>query len=189
MKYFRQLKGNKVYLTPPSLDDAPKYCEWLNDMEIIINLQTDWSLSVERERELLTNLINQTNIKLYGIVDIKTDQLLGSCGLHDIDLINGSAQFGIFIGDKNYHGKGYGTEATQLILDFGFNVMNLYNIYLSVYSYNESAIKSYLKAGFKEIGRRRKARYINGTRYDIVFMDIIRDEFESPLIGKIMANH
>jgi RimJ/RimL family protein N-acetyltransferase len=185
MKYFKQLIGDRIYLTPPSLDDAPKYCEWLNDLEITINLQTDWSISVEKERELLQNLL-QGNNKIFGIVDKGDDQLIGSCGLHDIDYINGGALFGIFIGEKSYHNKGYGLEATNLVLDFGFNILNLFNIYLIVYSYNISAIQCYKKVGFQEIGRRRQIRQINGKRYDIIYMDILRTEFKSPYVDKLI---
>jgi RimJ/RimL family protein N-acetyltransferase len=184
MKYFKQLIGNRIYLTPPSLEDAPKYCEWLNNLEITINLQTDWSVYVEKERELLQDLLEKNN-KIFGIVDKSNDTLIGSCGLHDIDYINGGAQFGIFIGDKTYHNKGIGLEAANLVLDFGFNILNLFNIYLIVYSYNTQAIKCYNKAGFHEVGKRRQIRQINGKRYDIIYMDILRTEFTSPYIDTL----
>jgi RimJ/RimL family protein N-acetyltransferase len=185
MKYFKQLIGERIYLTPPSIEDAPKYCEWLNNLEISIHLQTDWSISVEKEQELLHELL-QGNNKIFGIVDKTNDILIGSCGLHEIDYINGGAQFGIFIGDKTNQNKGLGLEATNLLLDFGFNILNLFNIYLIVYSYNETAIQCYNKAGFHEIGRRRQIRQINGKRYDIIYMDLLRTEFKSPYINKLM---
>lgn len=73
--------------------------------------------------------------------------------------------------------KGYGTEAIQLILDYGFNYLNLNNIKLDVLSFNERAIACYKKCGFKEYGRRRKSEFINGKYYDRISMDILKEEF------------
>ena len=64
-----------------------------------------------------------------------------------------------------------------MLLNYGFNTLNLHNIYLGVYSFNEAAIKCYKKVGFKEAGRLRQAKYYNGKRYDDITMDILRDEF------------
>ncbi len=185
MKYYKQLIGEKIYLSPPNTDDASLYCEWINDLEISINLNTEWSVNEEQEKELLRELLRGNN-KVFGIIHGENDKLIGSVGFHDIDYINGGAQFGIFIGDKKYWDKGYGTEATQLILDFGFNILNLHNIYLFVYAYNKRAIKCYENIGFKIFGKRRNARLIGGKRYDIVFMDILRDEFTSPYVINII---
>jgi RimJ/RimL family protein N-acetyltransferase len=104
----------------------------------------------------------------------------------DINHINGTAMFGIVIGEKEYWSKGFGTEATKLILDYGFNILNLHNIMLGVFDFNKRAIASYKKIGFKEIGKRRGDRLIAGKRYDTIFMDILAEEFESPFIKKVM---
>ncbi|MGB4722593.1 MAG: GNAT family protein, partial [Defluviitoga tunisiensis] len=79
--------------------------------------------------------------------------------------------------DKEYLSKGYGTEAMELLLDYGFNALNLQNIMLEVFDYNKRAIKAYEKVGFKVIGKRRQAKFFNNKRYDIIFMDILKDEF------------
>lgn len=78
--------------------------------------------------------------------------------------------------------KGYGTEAIQLILDYGFNYLNLNNIKLDVLSFNERAIACYKKCGFKEYGRRRKSEFINGKYYDRISMDILKEEFTQSYI-------
>ena len=113
----------------------------------------------------------------FAIVKQENDELIGNCSLHDLDLINGRATVGIFIGDKENRGKGYGSETLELLLSYGFNHLNLNNIMLTVYSFNEPAIACYKKVGFKEIGRRREAYFKNNERYDEIFMDIIRSEF------------
>ena len=102
--------------------------------------------------------------------------------IEDINSINRTATLGIFIGDKNFRGNGYGTEAIRLLLDYGFNYMNLNNIKLDVMEFNERAIKCYKKCGFKEYGRRRKCRFINGKYYDSIEMDILAEEFEGNYI-------
>jgi RimJ/RimL family protein N-acetyltransferase len=184
MPYFKRIVGEKCYLSPIDPDDAPKDVEWLNDFEITVNLSLT-SINIVNEREFIDKNLKEGN-PVFGIVDLATDKLIGNCGLHDIGWIGRHAEFGIFIGDKDYWNKGYGEEATRLILDFGFNILNLYNIFLKVMEYNKRAIRAYEKAGFKQIGRWRKAVQVAGKRYDFVMMDILADEFESPYIGNFI---
>jgi RimJ/RimL family protein N-acetyltransferase len=182
MRYYKKIVGERCYLSPVNIEDAPKYTEWLNDLEISSTLQiTHQVLSEEIEKEILQKLSKEN---LLAIVDIKNDELIGSCGFINIDHLNRIAEFGIFIGNKKYLGKGYGTEATNLTLDFGFNLLNLNNIMLTVYSYNTRAMECYEKCGFKVIGRRRDARVIGGKPYDVIYMDILAEEFKNSVIKK-----
>jgi len=173
--YFRKLVGQKCFLSPIDGNDAEKFTEWLNDLEVTVNLQLyQLVINVETEKTILSNLSRDHN---YSIIDIKTNELIGNCGFFGIDNLNQSAETGIFIGNKKYWSKGYGTEALTLLIDYGFKALNLYNIELRVYGFNSRAMKSYEKVGFKQIGARRKALYRNMERHDIIFMDILADEF------------
>ena len=142
--YFKKLLGKLCYLSPLDINDAEKYTEWLNDLEVTQNLGPLYNgiLTVEKEKELITELSKNHN---YSIIDIKTNEIIGNCGFIEIDNINQTAEIGIFIGNKNYWNKGYGTEAMQLLLDYGFKALNLHNIMLKVYPFNVNAIKLYEK--------------------------------------------
>ncbi|MDR2194101.1 MAG: GNAT family N-acetyltransferase [Treponema sp.] len=173
--YFKKLVGNKCYLSPMDANDAEKYTEWLNDMDILVNLQLyNGIINVENERAFTNNV---SKYHIYSIIDIKKDELIGNCGFMDIDNLNQTAEVGIFIGNKNYWNKGYGTEALTLLLDYGFKALNLNNIQLRVYGYNKRAKRCYEKVGFKQIGIRREALYRNLERHDILYMDIVSKEF------------
>mgnify|MGYP001609770320 CR=1 FL=1 len=190
MKYFRKLIGTKVYLSPLSADDAPLICGWFNDLAITKNLSIASSMvTVPSEQNWLSNACEGKDKSeiVHAIVDIATDTMIGTAGLHRIDLVHGLADFGILIGDNNYHDKGYGTEATKLTLDFAFNILNLRNVRLSVFEFNKRGQRAYEKAGFKLIGRRRKAWPIGGTVYDVIIMDAIAEEFESPFVRKAVS--
>jgi len=113
----------------------------------------------------------------YSIVDMETNALIGSCGFIELDHLNQTAEAGIFIGNKNYWNKGYGTESFWLLLDYGFKALNLYNVMLRVYSFNERAARMYEKLGFKVIGKRREALRRGNTAYDVIYMDILQKEF------------
>lgn len=186
MKYFKQVIGKKCYLSPTDPEDAEKYCEWLNDLSITMHLDPSISVSVEGEKNIIREL--QSKHRIFSIIDLYTDELLGSCGLHDVNMVNGIAMFGIFIGRKDHWNKGYGEEATRLCLDFGFNVLNLHNIYLMVMDYNPKAIRLYEKVGFKMIGKRREARNFGGKRHDIILMDIIAGELKSDYVNSLLDN-
>ena len=78
---------------------------------------------------------------------------------------------------KEYRGKHIGEEAIKLILDYGFNYLNLNNIKLTVLEFNKRAIACYKKCGFKEMGKIRQAYYLNRRYYDEILMDILKEEF------------
>jgi len=184
MKYFKKMVGERCYLSPISKEDAAQYAEWLSDIEVGIGLGCfTMQLSLPKEEEFLQNMIAK-NEYVFGIIDKKTDTLIGNCGLHNVNYIDGRAEFGIFIGDKSYWNKGYGKEATCLILDFGFNVLNLHEIYLQVFDYNPGAIKMYEQVGFKRSGVFREAKVIGSKKFNIIIMDILSEEFSSIFIQK-----
>lgn len=112
-------------------------------------------MTIEKEKEFLEKHI--ADEATFNIVTLNEDKLIGSISLENIDHTNRRATLGIFIGDREEREKGYGTEAIRLILDYGFNYLNLNNINLDVMEFNDRAIACYKKCGFKEIGRRRKS--------------------------------
>lgn len=184
MGYYRQVVGKKCYLSPSNVEDAELYCQWLNDLNISMQLGMTFSITPDEEKEILAKLRKEN--RLFGIIDKETDKLIGNTGLHQINQIDQTAEFGIFIGDKSYWNRGFGQEATQLTLDFGFNLMNLHNIYLRVYDYNQRGIRCYEKCGFKKIGVFREARQIAGKRHNVIYMDILNHEFESIYVKNII---
>ena len=189
MTYYKKLIGKKCYLSPPSLEDAERWTEWDNDLEVTIPMGEEAYIpfSVEKNREIIENLITKQNHN-FNIVDLKTNKPIGRCMLFAVDQVDRRAMFGIGIGDKTYWDKGYGQEATRLLLDYGFNLLNLHNIMLGVYSFNQRAIACYKKIGFKEIGRRREARIIGGKKYDVVLMDTLASEFRSVYVHKFLKD-
>lgn len=181
MKYFKKLLGDNIYLSPRSIDDSEKFTEWMNDFNVTDFIGRSGQLvSLEGEKKYLENTANEE--ALFAIVLLENDKIIGTVSLEGISHIHRKATLGIFIGDKEYLSKGYGTEAIRLILDYGFNYLNLNSIKLDVLAINGRAIKCYEKCGFKEYGRRRKCNFINGKYYDSIEMDILAEEFNESYI-------
>lgn len=183
MKYFKKLVGERIYLSPRNSEDAELFTKWMNDFEI-----TDYTgrsatiMTLDAEKKYLENKNMDLETTAFAIVDLKTDKMVGTLSLENISYNNRTAVLGIFIGDPDYRSNGYGTEAIKLLLDFAFNYMNLNSIKLDVLSCNERAIKCYIKCGFKEVGRWRKSKYVNGKYYDTIIMDILAEEFTGDYI-------
>ena len=181
-RYFKKLNGRKVYLSPMNPEDYPIYAKWINDLEISRGLgNSTANYSLPKEKEVVEKIASEGHN--YAIVNAKDDSLLGNCSLFDIDQTHNKAELGIFIGDKENHNKGYGKEAVLLMLSYGFKVLNLNNIILKVYSFNENAISAYARCGFKEIGRRHESYLMNGKYYDDVYMEILRKDFQSDYLN------
>jgi len=183
-KFLKTLVGDNVYLSPISLDDVEEYAEMVNDIKVSVGLgylSYTNIIDFESEKEFL---ISAKKEKMFAVRLLKNDELLGNIGFNSVDLLNRTAVIGIMLGNPNYQRKGYGVEAVKLILDYGFSFLNLRNISLSVFEYNEAAYNLYKKAGFKEVGRLRKAVEILGKTYDVIIMDMLKEEFQSVYIKR-----
>jgi diamine N-acetyltransferase len=119
----------------------------------------------------------------FAVHDAGDGELVGVCGLEEIDHNFLRAVFGIFIGQRR--GTGIGTEATRLALDWAFTILGLRNVLLESYEFNDAAVRAYERAGFQVIGRRRDAVRALGRRWDSILMDATAEGFESPVLGRL----
>jgi len=173
--YFKKIIGKKCYLSPIDINDAEKYTEWLNDLELTVNLSFYSRMTnINDGKTLLEKLSKEHN---YSIIDLETDEMIGNCGFWNMDHLNQYADIVIIIGNRHFWNKGYGSEALTLLLDYGFKALNLHSVQLSVYSFNKVAIKLYEKVGFKIIGNKRESLKRGNEYYDILYMDILEKEF------------
>ncbi len=104
---------------------------------------------------------------------------IGNCGFINIDWRSRSGEVGIFIGEKQLWNQGYGTDAMHLLLQHGFNTLNLNRVALDVYATNIRAVRSYEKAGFVHEGRKRQAIFRDGKYIDLLQMSVLRQEWEN----------
>jgi RimJ/RimL family protein N-acetyltransferase len=168
MSTYKLLAGENCYLSPCQPEDAEHWAEWFNDLEVTIPLgdeaYTPTSLTAEQNaiRDVL-----EKNRTVFSIVEMETDQTIGRCMFFSVDAVNRTAMMGM--------------------LDYGFNLLNLHNVMLGTFSFNQRAIRCYEKVGFKLIGRRREARIIAGEKYDLILMDILASEFQSPYVTALLA--
>lgn len=178
MKYFKKLIGNRIYLSPRNSQDVEIFTKWLNDFQVTDYTGRSGSIvTLEGEKQYLEQTESEEK-RQFVIVTLDKDEMIGTVGVEKIDRLNQTGRLGIFIGEAEYRSNGYGTEAINLILEYGFHYLNLNSIQLKVYEFNQRAITCYEKCGFQEMGRRRKANFVNGKFYDTIYMDILREEFE-----------
>lgn len=138
-------------------------------------LSADW-ISTWYERSTRGN----QDTMIFTIWEGSTATPIGNVALQDIDYRNRTAELGIFIAEAATRGQGYGTEATELILDFAFRILGLQNVMLRVYDYNEPARRCYERAGFREFGRRRQSQFMDGRFWTVIYMECLATDFLSP---------
>ena len=107
------------------------------------------------------------------------DRLIGSCAFSQLDPDNGSTLFHITIGERDAWGHGYGTEATQLMVDHAFGTLALHRIALAVFEFNERAIRSYRRVGFRDEGRAREAIRRDGRWWDELQMSLLESDWRA----------
>jgi RimJ/RimL family protein N-acetyltransferase len=172
-------QGITIILTPSSRDEVPTYWRWICDPDVNATLSdTGACVTIENEYTWYDENIAHPREDLVH-VDVReraTARLVGNGELFDIDHVNGTAELGILIGEKDCWGRGYGTQAVALLTQYGFQVLGLANILLRCNDFNARALAAYRTVGFHEIGRRRKSVLISGRRTDEILMDLLPEE-------------
>lgn len=168
--------GEKVILK--QIDDSytSLIVKWRNNPSVIKNFIFRKPLTVEMHQSWLKNKVDTGEVVQYIIIEKLTNRSIGSVYFRDIDKVNNSAEFGIFIGEDDCKGNGYGSEAVKLFVEFGLKTLKLHRIQLRVIEGNEIAFKSYKNAGFKVEGTFTDMVKIDDQYKNIIFMAIINEE-------------
>lgn len=171
------LKGKRVALRPILKQDVPQLLLWMNDQEVTQYLSAYLPMLEADEEEWFANLSKRKQTDLIFAIVVNDGTCIGTMGLHQISWKDRVATTGAFIGDKAYWGKGYGTEAKMLLLDYAFNTLNLRKICASVLAFNKRSYAYQLKCGYKEEGRKLRQRYRKGKYWDEIFMAVFKRDW------------
>jgi aminopeptidase-like protein/methionyl-tRNA formyltransferase/RimJ/RimL family protein N-acetyltransferase len=164
--------GERIYLRSLTLQDASEdYCAWLNDSEVNVYLETRES-TIEGLKEYIQKQIDNPNSIFVGVFDKENNTHIGNIKLEPIEWHKKRATFGILIGNKDYWGKGIGTEATQLIVNYAFDKLDLVELELGVIEQNKKAIRVYEKIGFKTVNVEKDSIKHGDTLYNHLIMTI-----------------
>ncbi|WP_231445755.1 GNAT family N-acetyltransferase [Brevibacterium zhoupengii] len=171
--------GRHVRLRPLQEDDLPYLEQWWFDPSIVV-LQNHTVLPRPEggvsEQFSLWSANKDTDAVGFSIELLETEEFVGHVTLFARNSVNQSATLAIVLGPE-FHGRGYGSDAVQLGIKYGFLQLGLNRIELQTWAFNTRGIASYTKAGFVEEGRRREAVFFNGRRHDEVIMAILKEEW------------
>lgn len=170
------LEGKMVNLRPFGKADIPTLTYWINDPEVRKFLIGTWP-QTERQEEEWFNKLGSDDKNIVLAIETKDGILIGSMGIHRIDWKDRVATTGALIGEKEYWGKGYGTDAKMILLDYAFNTLNLRKICSNVYPYNKRSLHYSLHCGYKIEGRRRRQVFKNGRYWDLIELGLFKEEW------------
>lgn len=177
--------GNKIYLRPLVRDDLNEvYLSWLNDPEVNCYLESGlFPTTMDSLKRFYDQVTGSADQVILAMIDRETDKHIGNVKLGPISWVHRRATFGILIGDKQFWGRGIGTEATKLMVEYGFFRLNLKRVDLGVYACHEAALRLYQKIGFKVEGRFREDLFLGDRYEDRLWMGLLRSEYSPGVIG------
>ena len=172
--------GKLVNLREYRKEDVPMAQAYLNQPEIkrLLAPNIPFLYTLEDEYKWYEGRSAMKDLYNFAIETIDTKKYIGGCGINHLDWKNSTATIGIFIGDSEYWGKGYGTDAMRVLIRFIFEQMNIHKVKLNVYAFNERAIKSYQKIGFVHEGTLRQEIFKDGKYHDEWVMGMFASEFK-----------
>jgi RimJ/RimL family protein N-acetyltransferase len=175
------IMGDKILLRALTSADQETLRGFVNDLEVMRFSNTFHPIGEEEQLHWFESISKASDSVWFGIVDTRAaaNKLIGTCCLVGIAAVERLAELRIRIGDKAVWGHGLGTEATRLLVRYGFNDLNLDRIWLRVYASNERAIKLYQHLGFQIEGTWRQAARVDDHPEDVVLMGLLRTEWRS----------
>ncbi len=169
--------GDKIVLRPITEDDAPAMFAALADREMLRLTGSQQTFTYDAVQQFCRRVMSADDRADYAITLKGDPTYMGEVVLNNIDWLNRTANFRIALGQQALLGLGYGTEATRLILDYGFRSLNLHRIELEVYEFNPRAQRVYEKVGFVREGVRRDVLLWEGQYYNAITMSILEEEY------------
>ena len=177
--------GDRICLGPLERELVPVYRRWINDPRVNCYLN-QWGslLRLEDEEDWYDRLGSSDRVLTVYLRDGMVP--IGNGGFHGVNFQNRTAEMGLVLGEREYWGRGLGSEAVRLLLDYGFLGLGLEVVRLRAAEFNERAIRCYRSAGFRPAGRLRRHHRVGGRTYDLLLMDLLAEEFESPVLKPLL---
>jgi diamine N-acetyltransferase len=177
--------GEKVALGPLRADLAAAYARWKNQLEVRRGLDHMGIATPQSEEKWVQENIEKGAAREpqaveFTVYDRTDSSPVGHAGLFRISHAHRTATFGIALGERR--GQGLGTEATRLVLDFAFHVLQLRNVLLETLEWNIAGFTAYERAGFRRVGVRRGAVMSRGRPTDLIMMDAVPEDFGASVL-------
>jgi RimJ/RimL family protein N-acetyltransferase len=176
------IRGEKVYLRPFEMTDREAYKRWRGDADPMATAEFGFRapLSDAEVDSYIGARADQQGKPDYQFVIclLENDKPIGNCMLQGHDVRRRHTEYGIVIGEADYRGKGYGTDACNALLDFAFGELGLERVSLGTLAGNEAGQRAYENSGFKVEGLARNATFNRGKFHDVVLMGIVRADWE-----------
>lgn len=179
MEITKFLEGKKVYLRPVQDEDTKLVYFGKNNADVRETLFLFAPMTLEQVQAEIKQWSTSKEIMFFTICSREDDKPVGQTAFVRIDYVSRAAVFYIAIYDPECWSKGYGGEATRLMVDYAFDILNLNRIQLHVCAENVKGVEAYKKAGYKIEGTLRQAMYHHNTYIDFYVMGILREEYYS----------
>ena len=186
MQFKPLFRGALVRLAAATPEDSVDFAKWSNDDQFLRMTDNDPAKPLspqghaewEQQMGILSSAAHNNGNFFFRLRTLAEDKLIGMAGVGMVDWSNRTAMLGIVIGDPEYRGRGYGSDAIRLILNYAFNELNLLRVYTHTIAYNQPALRAYERAGFQREGAWRSAIEREGKRHDVIHFGLLRDEWQ-----------
>lgn len=166
------IKLNNIILRPITRQDITSLNKWKNDKDVYKFLGGGFNpISIDQQSKWLDSMIDLTGNSRRYIIQTSSEVAIGMIGLYNINWIHRTAEIGLFIGEKNNRGQGYGFNAYQALEGYVKNYLNLRKFKIYIVNENQNAVKFWNKCGFELVGTLRSERFIENQYYDLLIME------------------
>ncbi|HYY55586.1 MAG TPA: GNAT family protein [Candidatus Dormibacteraeota bacterium] len=171
------LRGKRVTLRPPVPEDVPHIVRWLADVEVSRMLgYLQIAFSEAQETDWLKKLAENQN-GVFWVIEVD-GKPVGTSGIRDIDWKNQHGESGTLIGEREYWGKGIGTEQARLRTRFAFRELNLIKLKSAAFAENVASLRMSKRVGYREVGVERREVFAGGKWHDGVLLELLREDWE-----------
>ena len=154
------------------------YRSWLNDPETTRFLETGrFPMAPEALEKAFARLTSDATTAFFAIVSRVRHRHIGNLKLGPVHPIHRCASLGILIGERRFRRRGYGVEAVELAVRYGFQQLNLHKITAGMYADHQASVRLFQKVGFTNEGWLRKHLFCNGLYHDKLLMGILQEEY------------
>ncbi len=165
----------QIYLRPMTVEDTDRIVAWRNNPRVRHNFIYQELFTPETHLNWIRTQVDTGKVVQFIICEKDSDRPVGSVYFRDISKEHHKAEYGIFIGEDDAVGKGYGSEACKKACAYAFTTLKLHKIILRVYADNRAAIASYEKAGFEREAYLRDEVFTQGAYHDIILMGLLEN--------------